>query len=139
MLPAACTADFPFEQQRVAEVRIVETVSTKTFAARSWLQPGEPGETLTITDRVEYLTEFPNEPYRVVKPIPVNIRPCGSGFMASWDDANIAMSGESASEAACMLAADILDTLEDYEDAGDDLGVAAARQLAVLREHIVAS
>lgn len=79
--------------------------------------------------------DFPGEPYAVTVPIPVKIEWTGSDFLARFDEANIAMTGATRSEALGNLAGAILDTFEDYS-AEAALGPEPARQLAVLRRHI---
>jgi hypothetical protein len=80
--------------------------------------------------------DFPGEPYKVLKPIPVMLEWTGSAFLARFGEANIAMTGDTSTEALGNLAADVLDTYEDYSAEADTLGPEPARQLAVLRQYI---
>jgi len=85
----------------------------------------------------EWIFDFPGEPYIVLGAIPVNIQPCDpEGFEASFTEANIAWVGDTILEALNGLKAEILDTLEDYEQHEDRLGPGPQRQLAVLRSYI---
>lgn len=87
-------------------------------------------------DQTASIGDFPGEPYRTLKPIPVVLKWTGDEYLARFDKANIAMSGSTCSEALGNLAACILDTLEDYSSE-PTLGPEPARQLAVLRQYVV--
>jgi len=52
--------------------------------------------------------DFPGEPYKLLKPIPVVVEWTGSGFLARFGDANMAMTGDTSTEALVNLAADVL-------------------------------
>ncbi|MGO9056340.1 MAG: hypothetical protein ACLQU2_03005 [Candidatus Binataceae bacterium] len=83
------------------------------------------------------LRHFPGEPYRLLKPITVQVKCLGEDdFLASFSDADMAISGDSAQEAFQNLAAHILDVLEVFEQEESTLGPEPARQLAVLRDYI---
>jgi hypothetical protein len=83
------------------------------------------------------LRHFPDEPYRLLKPIVVRVKRLDDDdFLASFSDANMAISGDSAQEAFQNLAAHILDVLEVLERGESALAPEPARQLAVLRDHI---
>jgi hypothetical protein len=85
------------------------------------------------------LRHFPGEPYRLLKPISVQIKSLGDDdFLASLSEANIAISGDSPQEAFQSLASHILDVFEILEREESTLGPEPTRQLAVLREHIAA-
>lgn len=85
----------------------------------------------------EWIFDFPGEPYIVLRAIPVNIQPCDpEGFEASFTEANISWVGDTILEALNGLKAEVLDTLEDYEQHEDRLGPGPQRQLAVLRSYI---
>jgi len=93
-------------------------------------------ETFRFED-TKWIFDFPGEPYIVLRPIPVNFQPCDlEGFEASFTEANIAWVGDTTLEAINGLKAEILDTLEDYEQHEDRLGPEPQRQLAVLRSYI---
>ncbi len=100
-------------------------------------QPSRPEFPLDSQDgeKAQIIGDFPAEPYRVLKPIPVTIEWTGSAFLASFDEASIAMTGHTRSEALGNLAADILDTYEDYS-AETQLGPQPARQLSILKAYI---
>jgi hypothetical protein len=87
---------------------------------------------------VRWISRFPNEPYEVVKQIQVIIEKVEPlEFLASFTDANIAMSGESIEEAQLNLAAHILDVYETLRDENPELlGPEPQRQLRVLRQYL---
>lgn len=103
---------------------------------RPLLVTGYVGFSITqLTDESIVIGEFPGEPYAVKTPIPVVVEWTGADFVARFEEANIAMSGNTRSEALGNLAATILDTLEDYSSE-PTLGPGPAHQLAVLRQYI---
>jgi len=81
--------------------------------------------------------DFPGEPYRTLNPISVTLEQTGDEYLARFQEANIAMTGRTESEALGNLAADILDTYELYSAEEAHLGPEPAKQLATLRRYIV--
>ena len=84
------------------------------------------------------ITEFPNEPYEVMVPIPVSIKQdAPEDFTASFVRANIAMTGNTLNDAWTSLAAHILDVFEMLiEHPQEKLGRGPRQQLEILRQHI---
>lgn len=84
------------------------------------------------------ITEFPNEPYELIVPIPVSIKQDAlEDFTASFVRANIAMTGNSLNDAWTSLAAHILDVFEMLtEHPQEKLGHGPRQQLEILRQHI---
>jgi hypothetical protein len=78
---------------------------------------------------------FAPEPYRVKRPIPIVVRGRDGEFVASFVDANVNASGETASEAFEAVKTFMLDILEHLSKQ-PRLGPKPARTLAVLREFI---
>ena len=75
--------------------------------------------------------------YRVLQPIPVEIRRIGIGdFEASFREANIAMCGDDRNDAYQALVADVLETF-DVLLMEQNLGPDAARQRRILLTYIV--
>jgi hypothetical protein len=75
--------------------------------------------------------------YAVIAPIPITIEHVGdSTYLASFDDANIAITGTDKQDAYQSLVAEILDTF-DTLTTEPHLSPMAAAQLAVLRAFIV--
>jgi hypothetical protein len=94
-----------------------------------------------LSERIDPVTlqisTFAPEPYAVLRPIPVLIRPEGEEFVASFIEANVNASGETQQEAFENLKAlvlDIFDSLKSHP--ADKLGPESARRLAVLRDFI---
>jgi hypothetical protein len=100
--------------------------------AREGLRMGK----VLLDDMVTVIGEFPKEPYEITTPILAVLTSVGNQFLASFIEANIAMTGSTPSEAVGNLAADILDTYELYSAEEDSLGPEPKRQLAVLRRYI---
>lgn len=82
---------------------------------------------------VETLTP---EPYIVKRTFHVVVCPSDDDFIATFFDANIGMSGDTATEAVANLKASIVDAFEQFEKYESVLGPEPTRQLAVLREFI---
>ena len=73
--------------------------------------------------------------YLVLRPIPVRYERHAHGTIASFVQANIAISGVDAQDAYQALVAEILDTF-DFLTAEPVLSESAAKQLNVLRDYI---
>jgi hypothetical protein len=76
------------------------------------------------------------EPFVLKRSFHVVVSPSDGEFTATFFDANIGMSGDTAEEAVRNLKTVIVDTLEQFEQKEAILGPEPARQLAVLREFI---
>jgi hypothetical protein len=97
-----------------------------------------------LSERVDPVTlqisTFTPEPYEVLRPIPVLIRPEGDEFVASFVEANVNASGETQQEAfesLKLLVLDIFDSLRSHPV--EKLGPESVRRLAVLRDFIRAA
>jgi len=96
----------------------------------------DPADELHLPQSKKIL-EFPNEPYEIIKPIPIEFRLGDpSGIVASFKEANIASVDETWVEAYKGLQVEILNTLEGYEENEAHLGPEPLRQLRVLRSYI---
>ena len=85
------------------------------------------------------IAEFPGgEPYEVKKPIEVTIKENALGdFLARFEEANLAMPGETLEDSRSALAAHILDVYELLKkEPPKKLGSEAKRQLAILRKFV---
>lgn len=92
-------------------------------------------ETVTVS-----ISTFAPEPYEVLRPIPVLIRPDGEEFIASFVEANVNASGETQQEAfenVKTLILDVFDSLRSHSP--EKLGPDPARRLAVLRDFLRAA
>ena len=90
----------------------------------------------TIVTR-EKIYSLPGEPYRLLKPIPVKKERVGDNeILASFEEANIAISGESEEEAFQDLVGHILDVFEALRAEETRLGPGPARQMRVLNEYL---
>jgi hypothetical protein len=78
-----------------------------------------------------------DEPYEILKGIPVKIDKDGEiEYTASFEEANLAIGGNSPREAFDSLIYEILDTFDHYSEQVDALGPEPQRQLAVLNRYI---
>lgn len=85
----------------------------------------------------EHINSLPGEPFNLLKPIPVKIeRMDENDFLASFEEANITMPGESDLEAFQNLLGHTLDVFEALSNEETSLGPEPARQLKVLRKYL---
>ncbi|MYG39778.1 MAG: hypothetical protein F4201_02985 [Nitrospira sp. SB0677_bin_15] len=87
--------------------------------------------------RFAYISSLPDQKYKLVKPICVQLECIGDGeWEARFSDANVAMVGGTHEEAINSLAYDIMYTFEDLSAEEDALIPDLEQALQVLREHI---
>jgi hypothetical protein len=103
-----------------------------------------PADRRDLADHFTLLTSqiatFAPEPYEVLRPIPVLVRPEGEEFVASFVEANVNASGETQQEAFESLKALVLDVFDSLRShPAEKLGPEPARRLAVLRDFIRAA
>jgi hypothetical protein len=75
-------------------------------------------------------------PLNVLKPFEIAIEHIDDGFVASFWEANINASGDSADEALDNLVSMIHDLYELFSDEINQLGPEPARQYSILRTHL---
>lgn len=79
----------------------------------------------------------PELTYDILRPIPVVVEQNDDYFVASFTDANIHASGETALEALDNLKSYVGDVLEEFLGIGSErLGPGPARELAVLEQYV---
>ena len=74
--------------------------------------------------------------YSLLKPIPIQYERVGTGFIASFPQANIAISGLTKQDAREALEIEILDAFDDWTANESALGVGPRQQLAILKRYI---
>lgn len=80
---------------------------------------------------------FAPEPYEVLRPFTVVVRPDGEEFEASFFDANLYGSGDTEEEAVSDLKVVMIESFDRLSELGDDkLGPAMLKQKRVLTAHI---
>ncbi len=85
-----------------------------------------------------HINHLPGEPYRLLKPIPITIQRLGEAdFMASFEMANIAVSGPDIEDAYQSIAMHILDVFDSLIAEEGNLGPEPRRQLQILRTYLV--
>lgn len=88
----------------------------------------------TLCVRVQTLAP---EPYDLIRPIEVVVRPVEGAFVASFFDANVSATGDTPEEAVANAKDMIVATFEALsEHKEDQLGTGLAEQRAVLRQFI---
>ncbi len=91
------------------------------------------------TGDVVFIVALPNTAYRLLQPIPVRLEHGEDGeWTASFDAANIGMSGSSPEDAQQALAEDIVGAFTLFLAEEETLGPGPKEQLAVLRQYIQA-
>lgn len=82
------------------------------------------------------VSSLENEEFELLVPFVLTIEEEEGEFLARFEEANIAMSGDTEKEAIENVLADILDTFILFSREETNLGPEPARQLSVLRRHI---
>lgn len=87
-----------------------------------------------------FITELPNEPYDITHPILVRVtQNTLEDFTASFDEANIAMPGETLEDSIGNLLAHVLDVYEMLErHSAENLAQGPREQLATLKKYVKA-
>jgi len=79
-----------------------------------------------------------DEPYQILKPIPVRVRrDTDLEFTATFQQGNLSIGGTSYRDAFQALIYEILDVFDHFRVNKDSLGPGPERQLAILERHIV--
>lgn len=99
------------------------------------------GQTANVLDpRTEetLITDLHEEGYALLKPIPITIeRIDDADYLASFKEANIAISGSDSQDAFQSLVAEILDTFDSLSEEEENLGRDAAAQFDLLKGYVV--
>jgi predicted DNA-binding antitoxin AbrB/MazE fold protein len=73
------------------------------------------------------------EPFDLLRSIPVVVQPTADGYLATFFDANIGITGDTKEESVANLRVLLVDVFEELEREEARLGPQLVRQLAVLR------
>jgi hypothetical protein len=99
-----------------------------------------PGTTRALEADASFQThivQFPGEPYALRRPMPVAIQMLeADDFEARFEEANLAVSGETIQEAFQNLAIEILNIFEIFNEEESNLGPEPTRQLRVLKQYL---
>ncbi len=79
------------------------------------------------------ITSLEPEPFDLARDIPAVVQPTDDGFLATFFDAKIGMTGDTKEEAVANLRLLLVDVFEELEKEEEQLGPDLVRQLAVLR------
>jgi hypothetical protein len=82
------------------------------------------------------ITTLEPEQFDLARDIPVVVRPTDDGYLATFFDANIGMTGGTREEAVGNLRLLLVDVFDELEKKEGQLGPKLVRQLAVLRSFI---
>lgn len=88
------------------------------------------------SSRLHTVSSLLNEEFEVLTPLVLKIDEEEGEFIACFEEANIAMSGDTEEEAIENVLADILDTFVLFSKEETNLGPKPARQLSVLRRYL---
>lgn len=83
-----------------------------------------------------HIDRFEDDGYRILRPITIQFERSGFGYVASFLEANIAVSGITRQDAYQALEIEILDAFDDWTADESALGPGPRQQLAVLRQYI---
>ena len=129
----------PYSYFNFKDIQVVTTtiISRCSFPPLNLEEIFLGSETSEFKD-LEVITDFSGEPYTALRGIPITVRSidAGEGFEVSWDEANIAMVGDSRIEAIHALKENILYTMEALEENANHLAPEPQRQLNVLRAYL---
>ena len=111
-----------------------------SFRASSFFLDGRISseQNLLVEPRVsqETITGFDDDAYTLLSPITVVYERTEHGFVASFPEANFAVSGITKTDARQALETEILDAFDDWTVDESALGPGPLEQLAVLKRHI---
>ena len=79
------------------------------------------------------ITTFEPDPFDLLHNIPVVVQPTDDGYLATFFDANIGMTGDTKEESVANLRLLLVDVFDELEREEGQLGPQLVRQLAVLR------
>jgi len=79
------------------------------------------------------ITTLEPEPFDLLRSIPVVVQPTDDGYLATFFDANIGMTGDTREESVANLRLLLVEVFEELEREESQLGPQLVRQLAVLR------
>ena len=112
---------------------MIPKITRFSYGVLSRVLPREPG----FHAMMPALTVLPDERYILVQPIPVQLERDEEGeWTASFQVANISMSGSDPYDAQEALAEDIVAAFELYLEEEENLGPGPQQELAVLRQYI---
>jgi hypothetical protein len=77
-----------------------------------------------------------DDEHRLVRAITIRFERSGLGYVASFPEANFAVSGITKQDARQALEAEILDAFDDWTADESTLGPGPRQQLAVLRQYV---
>ncbi len=92
---------------------------------------GSPGDDLPSV--VVPIATLDPEPFDMLRSVPVVVQPTADGYLATFFDANIGITGDTKEEAVANLRLLLVDVFEQLEKEEGQLGLQLLRQLAVLR------
>lgn len=99
-----------------------------------WVQSEQ--NPLIEPDTSEGFINHLDDSYRLLSPIRVKYERSGDGFLASFAEANIAVSGLTKQDACEALVMEILDAFDDWTADESALGPGPLEQLTVLKKYI---
>jgi predicted DNA-binding antitoxin AbrB/MazE fold protein len=91
---------------------------------------GTPGDVPSVVVPISTLDP---EPFDLLRTIPVVVQPTVAGYLATFFDANVGITGDTKEESVANLRLLLVDVFEELEREEARLGPQLVRQLAVLR------
>jgi len=108
----------------------------ESFSEGTYSVGGKAEGQLVTSRAAYYIKDFAGEPHTIIKPIPVAVTPMKGEVIASFEQANIAMSGATQVEAIAELSSYLLDVFDSLFSETAPLGPEPARQLDLLQRYI---
>jgi hypothetical protein len=117
--------------QITVESQVVGVEEDQTCDQPDWrCLVGKPGDVPSV---VVPITTLEPEPFDLLRSIPVVVQPTVDGYLATFFDANIGITGDTREESVANLRLLLVDVFEELEREEAQLGPQLVRQLAVLR------
>ena len=133
---ATCEATGAWCQGTTSRFAGVESQEGVVLGWKDVAETEDPGSAVSgYQERLIY--SIPAEPYELLKPLPVEIQKVEQDeFIASFEEAGIAMCADSPDDSLLNLLSHILDVFDSYSAQEDKLAWRAARTFRVLKSFI---
>lgn len=121
----------------VSFLQIGDTLPSKSYVIKDLCDVNDSND---YNDFDDAIYQLPDAKHTLIQPIPVRLNHVGGGeWIASFEEANIAMSGDNPEEAKESLAYDIMYAMELFYAEEEALSPNLKQELKVLRQYIQVS
>ena len=143
-----CSVHFPARSSRIVDPRgVMDFPSAMQILQLQIEVGGLTRQCKILQDRIQQLegsavsmvvpiTTLAPEPFDLLREFPMTVVPEDGGYLATFFDAGISMTGDTREEAVANLRMMLVDMFDDFEAQEHQLGPEPKRQLDVLRTFI---